>query len=645
MTTRGESLANREPIDLIGMFEHCPEMLAILTVEGEFYRASASSLRTVGHPNTGLTGRLFFELVHADDARKAVREFQRAVDTAGRVSFRSRFQTSDGRYRWIQWSLCRPPENRLVYAVARDVSDHSSTEQELARVNQILSTVLLSAPLPIWASDPEGRIQFWNESAECVLGWTAEEVLQGQPPDSLPRCTGEKEPERLLGDKRSWRRKDGSTREFRFWTAPLYENGAACGTLGMAVDVTEYDAEVYEALQRAYDDLRNTRDAVMQHERLRVLGQMASGIAHDINNALAPMKLYTQVLLEDERGLTQQGRASLITIRKAIDDVTETVARLREFYRPTEPPALVPLRLNDLSHEVLDLTRARWRDISQQAGIAIEVATELSADLPLVLGIESEIREAVINLIFNAVDAMPSGGTLTLRTGIRETDALVQQETAVAYAYIEVADTGSGMDENTLRRCMEPFFTTKGERGTGLGLAMVYGIAQRNNGSIEIESTPGKGTTMRLRFPIPRSPVAQLNAAIETEVFSPRRILVVDDDPLVAEVMRDILHRDGHQVTVVEGGEAGISAFREASKSGAPFEIVLTDLGMPHVDGRRVAAAIKSESAHTPVILLTGWGRRMVADGDMPPGVDQLLSKPADLNELRHAIAACFDPR
>jgi PAS domain S-box-containing protein len=423
MTTPDLLQDSSELIDFTHLFEFCPEMLAILTSEGEFCRASVASVQTVGHPRMDLIGRSFFDFVHPDDLPIAGKEFERAVQTADRVSFRSRWRASNGRYQWIQWSLRRPHNVSHVYAVARDVTDHLAAERELARANEILSTILISAPLPIWASDPDGRIQFWNESAERILGWTSEEVMRGIPPDPLPRYRAGDEAGTLSGEKRSWRRKDGSSRELRFWASPLHENGTACGTLGMAVDVTEHDAQLYDALQQAYNDLRNTREAVMQHERLRVLGQMASGIAHDINNALAPVKLYTQVLLESENGLSERGRGNLKTIRKAIDDVAETVARVREFYRPGESqPELLPMNLNDLVGDVLDLTRARWKDMPQKAGITIKVATELAEDLLPALGIESEIREAVINLIFNAIDAMPSGGTMTLRTGLIQTE-------------------------------------------------------------------------------------------------------------------------------------------------------------------------------------------------------------------------------
>ena len=239
------------------------------------------------------------------------------------------------------------------------------------------------------------------------------------------------------------------------------------------VALAAHQAQLYEALQQAYDDLRQTQQAVMQQERLKALGQMASGIAHDINNAISPIALYTESLLERETTLSPRARDYLTTIQHAIEDVTHTVARMREFYRQREQQlALTPVKLNELILQVIDLSRARWSDMPQQRGIYIKVDTELDATLPQIMGVESEIREALVNLVFNAVDAMPEGGTLTLRTKV--------SEQATRLVHVEVSDTGIGMDDNTRRHCLEPFFTTKGERGTGLGLAMVYGIVRRH---------------------------------------------------------------------------------------------------------------------------------------------------------------------
>jgi len=402
------------------------------------------------------------------------------------------------------------------------------------------------------------------------------------------------------------------------------------------VALATHQAQLYAALQQAYDDLRRTQQAVMQQERLRALGQMASGIAHDINNALSPVALYTESLLEKETGLSARAREYLETIQRAVGDVAHTVARMKDFYRQREPQLTVTtVRLNELVRQVVDLTRARWSDMPQQQGTVIDVRSELMADLPPITGAESEIREALINLVFNAVDALPADGAIILRT----TAVRAATDSQNRYVQVEVSDNGVGMDEETRLRCLEPFFTTKGERGTGLGLAMVYGVAQRHGAEIEIESTVGTGTLVRLSFPAatavaitPDRPVAE--PAIPRRL----RLLVVDDDPLLLKSLRDILESDGHVVVTANDGNAGIEAFRAAKSPGGGFAAVITDLGMPYTDGRKVAAAIKAASPSTPVILLTGWGQRLVSEDDIPAHVDRVLSKPPKLRELREAL-------
>jgi PAS domain S-box-containing protein len=404
------------------------------------------------------------------------------------------------------------------------------------------------------------------------------------------------------------------------------------------VALASHHSQLYGALQRAYDDLRQTQQAVMQQERLRSLGQMASGIAHDINNAISPVSLYTASLLEKEPNLSERGRGYLKTIEHAIDDVAATVARMREFYRQREPQlTLAPVNLNRLVQQVMDLSRARWNDMPQQRGIVIKMETDLAPDLPTIMGVESEIREALINLVFNGVDALPEGGILTLRTKVVE---VMPSFSATRQVQVEVVDTGVGMDEDTRRRCLEPFFTTKGERGTGLGLAMVYGMVKRHSADIEIQSAVGKGTTVRLSFAVPTTPLLDNAGPARAHAIPSRlRILVVDDDPLLIQSLRDTLETDGHVIVAANGGQAGIDAFHEAIKREEPFAVVITDLGMPYVDGRNVAGQVKASSPATPVILLTGWGQRLVAEGEVPPHVDRVLNKPPKLHELRMALA------
>jgi CheY-like chemotaxis protein len=196
------------------------------------------------------------------------------------------------------------------------------------------------------------------------------------------------------------------------------------------------------------------------------------------------------------------------------------------------------------------------------------------------------------------------------------------------------------MDPETRRRCLEPFFTTKGERGTGMGLAMVYGMAQRHRAELEIDSTPGNGTTVRMVFPAAAQSAEETGRQLALGIpVQPLRILIVDDDPLIIESLRETLRGDGHRVTAAEGGQAGIDAFEAARARGEAFELVITDLGMPYVDGRRVSATIKAASPNTPVVLLTGWGQRLTTENQVPPHIDRVLNKPPRLRELRAALA------
>jgi signal transduction histidine kinase/ActR/RegA family two-component response regulator len=412
-------------------------------------------------------------------------------------------------------------------------------------------------------------------------------------------------------------------------------------------------AERTSELEAANRILRQTQLSAMQHERLRALGQMASGIAHDINNALSPAALYSRWLLERDANLSEEAREYLVDIRRSVEDVMHTVARLTDFYRAREPQFLpVPVQFDRVLQQVVDLTHARWHDMPQERGIVVNIQMSVGADLPQILGVESEIRDALMNLILNAVDAMPEGGTLALSCTVapptnqrneseesRESGQHAQAR-PLTRVRVDVCDTGVGMTEETQRKCLQPFFTTKGERGTGLGLAMVYGMVQRHRGEIEIQSEPCKGTTVSLIFPAAAAtcPSTAQHAAPPRSAQS-LRILVVDDDPRILKAFRRMLEADGHRVTVADGGQAGIDTFIAADQRGEHFALVISDLGMPYVDGRKVAAAIKAASPVTPIVLLTGWGHGMRAENDLPSHVDRLLSKPPDVEDLRKAVA------
>lgn len=402
-----------------------------------------------------------------------------------------------------------------------------------------------------------------------------------------------------------------------------------------------------EGVQKAYEELRRTQQVVVQQERLRALGQMASGVAHDINNALCPITCYPDMVIANEATLSESSRRYLQNINKASKDIASIVERMREFYRRrSDSEHLMEVDINQVVGEVIDLTRPRWRDLPQRQGISISVETALESGLPPLLSDASEIREALTNLVFNSVDALPKGGTITIRTSSGCRPPSEENSVSGYYFQIEVQDNGVGMDEKVRKRCLEPFFSTKAQRGgTGLGLAMVYGVMQRHQGAIEIESAPGEGTNIRLIFPFQKGSAAAAQSADAPPVARSLRILCIDDEPIIGQILTDCLSSLNHDVTACVGGKDGVDAFRNAFRQGRPFDVVITDLGMPEMDGHQVARAIKAESLGTPVIMMTGWGNIMTDEGERAPEVDAVIPKPPKVMELNslllRMVASC----
>lgn len=394
-------------------------------------------------------------------------------------------------------------------------------------------------------------------------------------------------------------------------------------------------AELLNELQEAYSDLKETQNLVLQQERLRALAEMASGIAHDINNAISPAALYAESLLATEHDMSERGKKNLRVIQTAIDDVAKTVDRMGRFARAKEDPDHQQLtNVNHVCKEVMDLTRARWEDMAHKQGIQVHMKPELGPDLPLLMMSETELREILTNLIFNAIDALPEGGDISIRTQF-------QGHNNDQQIVIEVCDNGIGMSEEHRARCFEPFFTTKGERGTGLGLAMVYGIVQRAGGYMEIHSTVNEGTLIQIYLPAtahatPNATTA--TPAIDSGKPTQLKILLVDDDTNVLNAMTDILDANGHQIEFADGGKKAIELFNEAIHDKQPFDVMITDLGMPGMDGRELSQRIKTLSPDTPIIMLTGWGRQMSLSGEELPHVDVILSKPPKTSELHQAL-------
>jgi signal transduction histidine kinase/CheY-like chemotaxis protein len=379
---------------------------------------------------------------------------------------------------------------------------------------------------------------------------------------------------------------------------------------------------LYEERTRAFGDLAAAQDQLVRTERLRALGEMASGVAHDFNNLLASVLGRAQLLLR--RVQEPQQRQWLQVIERSALDGAQTVRRLQEFTRIRRDQPMVPLDLNQVVRDSLDITQSRWKDEPTSRGLVIELRTRLS-DVPAVLGDAPELREAMTNLILNAVDAMPEGGVLSLSTAV--VDDRVE---------ILISDTGVGMAPDVREKVFDPFFTTKGPQGTGMGLSMTYGIVSRHGGTIAIESELGRGSLFRLSFP--RAAQAQPEAApapsVETPAVRSLRCLVVDDEPPVREVIGDILESAGHSVVSLGDGAEAIARF-----AAERFDLVVTDLAMPRVSGWQVARAVKQIAPQAPVFLVTGFGVELSPEERRTHGVDLVLVKPLQIQTVLDAVA------
>lgn len=353
---------------------------------------------------------------------------------------------------------------------------------------------------------------------------------------------------------------------------------------------------------------QRTENALVQGERLRALGEMASGVAHDFNNVLAVILGRVELALED--ATDDRLKKDLKIIEQTALDASGMVRRLQEFSRVRVGHALEPVDINQLVQHALQMVESRQVQSKETDAINIEIVTDLSGE-GSVLGDAAELKQALVNILFNSLDAMPKGGKITVSS--RHDNGSV---------VISVTDTGEGIPDEIKGKIFDPFFTTRGSKGIGLGLSVTYGIINRHGGKIDFSSTAGEGTTFTIQLPIAaEAAVHKIVAKPEAQATGSARILVVDDDPEVSEVLELMIKKLGHEVTVINSGKEAIGAFKEGQ-----YDMVVTDLGMPDISGREVAKAVKKEKPDTPVLLITGWGVQLELD-EMPE-IDDLIAKP-----------------
>jgi signal transduction histidine kinase/CheY-like chemotaxis protein len=388
-----------------------------------------------------------------------------------------------------------------------------------------------------------------------------------------------------------------------------------------------------EELSHYIAEQERIREQFSQIEKLSALGELASGVAHDFNNTLAGILGRAQLLLSAKD--PEKIESGLKLIIKTAKDGAKTVKRIQDFARQRRDHDFAPVAVDQLLFDASEITRPRWKDSAEAANIHIDLVLEVCSNAA-VMGDESELREVLVNMIFNAVDAMPQGGTLTLSA--REQDGVV---------VISVADTGTGMSEEVRQRIFDPFFTTKGKAGLGLGLAVSYGIIRRHEGAVEVMSEVGRGTTFRMRLPVAAKVAAEGPAAEKAEAPKPAasageraRFLVVDDEQGVRELLRDILENEGYAVTTAAGGREALELFKEVKP-----DAVFTDVGMPEMSGWELARSLRALDAQLPVAAVTGWGEIVSSHEQRAAGFDWVVAKPFTMEQVLEIARAAAGRR
>jgi PAS domain S-box-containing protein len=507
----------------------------------------------------------------------------------------------------------------------------SEAIQESVSADQDLSPHWLghlesSATDLIFVTDSQGRLIDANRLVCRALGYTRHELLLRGIADLVPSPAGRQDApvhQGLIAQIIA-----GNVKEFE--SAFLAKSGRV---FPIAVRVRPVEWQGGTAIVGVASDMSERMRAesqLVQSQRLRVLGEMAAGVVHDINNTLTAALGPIELILASSPD--QKTKELLPGVQQALLDGAHTVRRIQDFARQTQSGQTEFLRtdLTALARDVVDFIRPRWQTHSRQQGIAIDV-TVRGRDGIEVLGNPAELREMITNIVNNAIDAMPNGGAVDLTIEQRRSNVILR-----------IADTGEGMPAEVVRRIFDPFFTTKGAHGSGLGLSVVYGIVGRHQGEIAVDSAPGIGTTFSLTFPRIDGTSAETKASRPSPVPSrtqvtkarPLDVMVIDDQSTVAAVLRLILEVEGNRPVVFENGPAAVAALRDQH-----WDLVCTDIDMPDLSGWDVALAVNAALPRVPVVIVTGWSETYDPGVLKQRGVHSVLSKPYQIRDIRALLS------
>jgi len=485
---------------------------------------------------------------------------------------------------------------------------------EVTETKRSLEQLIYSAGDAIISVDHQDKIVGWNPAAERIFGWTGQKAVGRPlvallPQDPYRRARAALSPETPVRVFDVTAKREDTT------------------TLNLAVTLsalTGRDGKLEGMLAIVHDSTaqRELEAQMLQSEKLTALGQMAGGIAHDFNNLLQAILGYAQLMGKNPANVDIV-RRGLDVIEAAATSGAETVRRIQKFarLRPDEP--FVSLDVNSVVHDAVAITQPRWEERSAKGGLPLRLELDLKP-VPAVMGRPSELNEVITNLILNAIDAMPRGGTLSIRTQVERGESVV----------LTVADTGTGMPEAVRKRVFDPFFTTKGESGTGLGLSVSYSIVKRHGGEMRVESQVGRGTTFTIALPVGTPHHAESPGDAEPIGNRRGRILLVDNDPQVLAILGEMLKEGGHHVLPVASGAEAVRVFVPGG-----FDMVITNIGMSGMTGWEVAQRIRVRDRSVPVAFITGWGlQEEDQERCRALGVHTVLFKPVSPPQLHRVV-------
>ncbi len=628
MVTGDENMENiRGEIDQL--IEIVPLAVVVWDPKGKITRWNSNAEILFGRSASEVSGKPFIDFFASGTSQEKFSDIMHSLQMGQtEVYSLAENRTASGHIITCEWyhnayQFNEKGDISACLSIGQDATQRLAAEKKVTKLETNMEAILNATADAIVGMNNLRRITLWNPAAEKLFGWLAKEVQGREIEMLIPADLREGQGRKFRKFMEGRGQRKGQKKTFE--TSALRRDG-----INIPVEITLSSAFIDNKLFgfAAFHDItekKRTEKILVQSEKMRSLGEMASGVAHDFNNSLTT--ILGNIKLLKETGVDSAITEKLDAVEQAARHGAEKIAGLQGFSQTPDDAVAKHfklLALKPLVDEVRNLTRFRWKDLPQKEGHTIEFTTEVKGSPVLHIN-GSDFKEMLTNLIFNAVDAMPQGGHIHLS---------VKQEGEKVL--ITVRDNGIGLSKEDAAHIFEPYFTTKARGHAGLGLRIARRFVERYGGSIAVESVRGAGTTFTIEFPLlTTTDPEKLTQAVKPTQAIPLQILVIDDEPLVRSLLKQVLEDSGHSVTEAGNGQEGVRCFRNSL-----IDLVITDHGMPVMNGLDAAFRIKNLKPATPVLLITGWQAETDAVFQKPSGIDEFISKPFDLENILDLVQA-----